>query len=113
MEVPADAYCLQLGYKCVVRKGSDGEYGSCMYPDGTECVSWDFYRGSCGQQYSFCEQQGGRIENRIENMGTWTAEYAVCLFSDASECGEEEYAAGRCKPSECRKWQLSQDGCVR
>jgi putative hemolysin len=54
--VPADAYCLELGYKCEVRTGEDGgEIGVCIFPDGTECEAWSFFRGNCGQEKTYCE----------------------------------------------------------
>jgi putative hemolysin len=100
---PAASYCEGLGYEY------DNE--SCIFPDGTECPAWDFYRGKCGQGFTYCEQQGHRIENRIENVSTWTAEYAVCVFDDGSECSEQDYFEGSCSPSECKNWSIS-DGCV-
>lgn len=99
---PSCVYCENLGYKC--------EDGNCIFPDGTSCPAWDFYRGKCGQSFSFCEQQGYKIENRIEDMGNWTAEYAVCVFDDCSECDEQEYFDGDCEPSNCSSWTLV-DGC--
>jgi len=112
--VPADAYCMELGYECEVRTGEGGgEIGVCIFPDGTECEAWSFFRGNCGQEKTYCEQQGFRIENRMDDMGTWTAEYAVCVFSDGSECLEQDYLAGECGPSDCEKWLMSEGGCVR
>jgi putative hemolysin len=108
---PAHAYCMELGYKCEVRTGENG--GVCIFPDGTECEAWSFFRGNCGQEKTYCEQQGFTIENRIDDMGTWTAEYAVCVFSDGSECLEQDYLAGECSPSDCAKWWMSEGGCIR
>lgn len=102
---PAAVYCESLGY--------DYENGMCIFPDGSECEGWGFYRGRCGQKFTFCEQQGFRIENRIDNMGTWTAEYAVCVFDNGSECLEQDYFDGKCSPSECKKWKMSEGGCIK
>lgn len=99
---PACVYCEALGYDC-----SDG---NCTFPDGSSAPAWDFYRGKAGQNYSFCELQGYRIENRTEDMGGWTAEYAVCVFDDCSECGEEEHLDGTCGPTNCSSWSLA-EGC--
>ena len=93
---PSAVYCTKLGYKY--------EDGNCIFPDGTKCNAWDFFRGKCGQKYTYCEQQGYRIETRTENMGTWTAEYAVCVFDDGSECLEQDYFEGKCSSGECTKW---------
>ncbi|MDI6605963.1 MAG: DUF333 domain-containing protein [Candidatus Omnitrophota bacterium] len=92
---PAARYSARMGYKYEIRNGN---YGVVIFPDGTECNEWDFFRGKKGQKWSYCEQQGGKIENRVENMGTWTAEYAVCVFVDGSECKETDYLDGKCGP---------------
>jgi len=54
-----------------------------------------------------------KIENRIDNVGTWIAEYAVCIFDDGSECLEQDYFEGKCKPSGCKKWKMSEGGCIK
>ncbi len=99
---PSCVYCSALGYEC--------QDGDCVFPDGTSCPTWDFYRGKCGQNFTYCEQQGYKIENRVEDMGTWTAEYAVCVFDDCSECDEQKYFDGECQPSNCSKWTMK-DKC--
>jgi putative hemolysin len=99
---PSCVYCEALGYEC--------QDGDCVFPDGTSCPTWDFYRGKCGQNFTYCGTQGYKIENRMEDMGTWTAEHAVCVFDDCSECDEQTYFDGNCQPSECSRWTL-EDGC--
>ena len=99
---PSSVYCSALGYTC------EDEY--CIFPDGSSCPTWDFYRGKCGQSFTYCEQQGNRIESRVEDMGTWTCEYAVCVFGDSSECLEQSYFDGVCEPSQCSRWTMM-DGC--
>ncbi len=106
MPNPAASYCVKLGYEY------DLEKGDCVFPDGTRCNSGAFYRGKCGQEKTYCEQQGFRIENRVEEVGTTTYEYAICVFDDNSECLEDEYLAGECKPSRCEKWLFAEGGCV-
>ena len=45
---PASTYCVQKGYKNVIRTSSDGgQYGVCVFPNGKECEEWKFYRGEC------------------------------------------------------------------
>lgn len=100
---PAAVYCSDLGY--------DYEGGNCIFPDGSSCLAWDFYWGKCGQSFTYCEQQGYTIKNRVEDVGTWTGEYAVCVFNDCSECEEQDYFDGDCEPSECRLWTIK-DGCT-
>jgi putative hemolysin len=81
---PAAVYCLALGYS------ADGE--QCAFPDGTRCEQWAFYRGECGGAHSFCNQHGGTVSNKIEDMGTWMASYAVCTLPGGQQCHEDAFA---------------------
>jgi putative hemolysin/Tol biopolymer transport system component len=64
----------------------------CVFPDGNECEEWDFLSGRCGQEYSYCAQQGYVLEPG-DNMAT-------CLFPDGSSCLEFEYFNDECRPEE-------------
>lgn len=45
---PASVHCTESGYKLEIRTATDGgQYGVCMFTDGTECEEWEFYRGEC------------------------------------------------------------------
>jgi len=45
---PASVYCADNGGKLENRKDKDGgEYGVCLFQDGSECDEWQFYRGEC------------------------------------------------------------------
>jgi uncharacterized protein len=47
---PASRNCVDKGGRLDIRKDDDsGEYGVCMFRDGTECEEWEFYRGECKQ----------------------------------------------------------------
>jgi putative hemolysin len=84
-ENPASVYCTALGYHL------DGS--SCAFPDGTTCEEWSFFRGECGQTHSFCNLHGGSVSNKIQNMGTWTANYALCTLANGKSCQEDTFAA--------------------
>ncbi len=46
---PAAAACTQKGYQDQIRTASDGsQYGVCIFPDGSLCDDWAYYRGDCG-----------------------------------------------------------------
>jgi len=46
---PASAYCEQQGYKPEIRTAEDGsQSGACIFPDGSECDEWAYFRGECG-----------------------------------------------------------------
>lgn len=46
---PASAYCEEQGYRVEIRTDDQGnQYGVCIFPDGSECDEWAFFRGECG-----------------------------------------------------------------
>ena len=90
---PASVYCEGLGFQEETRQNEIGSYGVCIFPDGTECDSWDFLAGRCGQEYSYCVQQGFALEATDANIGT-------CIFADGSTCAEYLYFQGECKPGD-------------
>ncbi len=48
MANPASVYCQEQGYTLEIRTdASGGQYGVCIFPDGSECDEWAFYRGEC------------------------------------------------------------------
>jgi len=107
---PAARYCTALGYTCEPTSTD----ANCWFPNGTSCEIWAFFRGTCGQEFSYCEThgKGNTVVRRMDDMGTWCAEYAVCVFPDGYECAEYEYYQGQCKPGQCQSWILSKGGCV-
>lgn len=45
---PASVYCEEQSYTLELRTDADGgQYGVCVFSDGTECEEWAFYRGEC------------------------------------------------------------------
>lgn len=45
---PASVHCEEQGYTLEIRTASDGgQYGVCIFDDGTECEEWVYYRGEC------------------------------------------------------------------
>lgn len=48
MANPASVYCERNGGKLEIRRpASGGEYGVCVFPDGSECEEWAYFRGEC------------------------------------------------------------------
>lgn len=111
---PATASCELKGYRSQIRTTADGsQYGVCIFPDGSECEEWAFYRGEClpvpekpasgtgSSQIANpaslnCLQKGGRLEIRITADGS---QYGACIFSDGSECEEWAFFRGQCPPA--------------
>jgi putative hemolysin len=44
---PASKYCEDQGFKLEMRNEAAGTVGYCLFPDGTECEEWAYYRGEC------------------------------------------------------------------
>lgn len=47
MANPASVYCTQNGGKSEIRSNEEGQYGVCVFPDGSECDEWKFFRKEC------------------------------------------------------------------
>ena len=49
MPNPASLYCEQEGNKLEIHTAADGsQNGICVFPDGSTCDEWAYYRGECG-----------------------------------------------------------------
>ena len=47
MANPASKFCVDQGYQSEIRDEAGGQVGYCLFPDGSECEEWAFYRGEC------------------------------------------------------------------
>ena len=48
MPNPASVYCEQQGNRLEIRTAADGsQSGVCIFPDGSECDEWAYFRGEC------------------------------------------------------------------
>jgi len=105
MPNPASKHCVDEGYQLEIRTEAGGEVGYCIFPDGSECEEWAFYRGECapGDQESIgmpnpasvhCADEGGKLEIRDEAGG----EVGYCIFPDGTECEEWAFFRGECAP---------------
>jgi len=46
---PASLYCEQNGNTLEIRTAADGsQFGVCVFPDGSTCDEWAYFRGECG-----------------------------------------------------------------
>jgi putative hemolysin len=104
-------YCDEQGGRLDIRTADGGgQYGVCVFPDGSECEEWAFYRSECqpGSQPGatsepevanpaavFCVQQGGLSKIQTDEAGN---QYGVCVFPDGSECDEWAFYRGECAP---------------
>lgn len=84
MPNPSAVYCLTLGYKYKIVVDDEGnQYGLCIFPDGDACRAWDFYRGKCNQECSYCKQHGYELKDLGRNEG-WSRG-AVCIDKTTKE----------------------------
>ena len=45
---PASVHCEEQGGRVEIRQGKDGgQYGVCIFEDGSECEEWAFFRDEC------------------------------------------------------------------
>ncbi len=117
MPNPASVHCEEHGGTLDMRDAEEGQYGVCVFPDGSECDEWAFFRGECdpgdnanpteaviGAEPAeavigmpnpasvYCEEHGGTLDMRDSEEG----QYGVCVFPDGGECEEWAFFRGEC-----------------
>ena len=112
MPNPASVFCADNDGTVDIRKDAQGgEYGVCVFADGSECDEWAFFRGECkpGQPATeqsagmanpasvYCGENGGTLDIRTDAEGN---EFGVCTFADGSACDEWVFFRGECKPGD-------------
>jgi len=116
MPNPASVHCEQNGGKLDLRQDqSGGVTGVCVFPDGSECDEWAYFRNECKPGDSlgelaltsspelempnpaseYCEQQGYKLEIVTAADGSQSG---ICVFPDGSSCDEWAYFRGECGP---------------
>ena|GEM_PF-1186918 len=108
MPNPASQYCVEQGGRVEIRTTEKGEVGYCIFPDGSECEEWAFFRGECkpgkpapgmvNPASKYCIEHGGKLEIRTTEKG----EAGYCIFPDGSECEEWAFFRGECKPGQIK-----------
>ena len=81
---PSAVYCTRLGYKYeIVTDEKGGQHGVCIFPDNSECTAWDFYRGKCGQEWSYCKRNGYDLKDLRRHEGWFRG--ATCIDRTTKE----------------------------
>ncbi len=114
---PASVYCEQQGGKLnLAQDASGGVSGTCVFPDGSVCDEWTYFRGECKPGDSlmkseqtpapepnmpnpasvYCEQQGNQLRIVTAVDGS---QNGVCVFPDGSTCDEWAFFRGECGPA--------------
>jgi len=76
---PAAIHCVELGYEYETVESDGGYSGVCSFPDGSECNAWEFLKGKCGQEFSYCAQHGQEVQTMTDGNNSISPEYAVCV----------------------------------
>jgi putative hemolysin len=85
---PASVFCEQQGNRLEIRTAPDGsQSGVCIFPDGSECDEWAFFRGECGAADSISTSAPASIptvrpiDPADYGPGWWTYTHSVYGFS--------------------------------
>ncbi len=60
---PASTHCFDQGHSTVIKQDSKGgQYGICVFDDGSWCDEWDYFRGYCeqGTNMTSCKKIQGK-----------------------------------------------------
>jgi putative hemolysin len=72
MPNPASVYCEQNGNKLEIRTAADGsQSGVCVFPDGSACDEWAYYRGECGPAAQKNPSGGFMPPGTTEEIADW------------------------------------------
>lgn len=90
MANPASEKCIADGGQDKILNGPDGQYGLCLFPDGSVCEEWAYFNGKCakGECLRKCDAIGSRSEGWYDCNGK-------LLFWDAC-ANESAVTAGTC-----------------
>jgi putative hemolysin len=70
MPNPASVYCEQNGNKLEIHTAADGsQNGICVFPDGSACDEWAYYRGECAPAAQKDSTPAMIVEATIEASG--------------------------------------------
>ena len=63
MPNPASVYCEQNGNKLEIRTAADGsQSGVCVFPDGSTCDEWAYFRGECGPSMKSTREPAATVD---------------------------------------------------
>jgi hypothetical protein len=70
MPNPASVYCEQNGNQLEIRTAADGsQSGICVFPDGSTCDEWAYFRGECGLAAQESPTPAMTLESTTEASG--------------------------------------------
>jgi len=68
MPNPASVYCEQNGNTLVIQTAADGsQTGICVFPDGSTCEEWAYYKSECGPVMKPTSEPSATIDPTLAN----------------------------------------------
>jgi putative hemolysin len=107
---PASENCVKEGGTLsILKSGSGGEYGVCIFEDNRQCEEWAMFRGDCpvgGIKITgyvtpaaiFCAITGG--EYAVTGESNTDNEQGTCTFKGGKVCDAWDYFNGECSRTE-------------
>jgi putative hemolysin len=98
---PASSYCFEQNQTLQIREDPlGGQYGVCVFGDGSECDEWRFYRGECKPGQSFITAPP-RVQEYCQNF----KEVYLCKQGVVKKVGAEDlrFITGRGSEVICQK----------
>jgi putative hemolysin len=71
MKNPASVKCIRDGGELLTVPSKEGEYGVCLFSDGSVCEEWEYFRGKCarGDCMKKCMKPGTSAEGWYDCSG--------------------------------------------
>jgi eight-cysteine-cluster-containing protein len=110
---PASVYCEEQGYDLEMRTDENGSYGVCIFPDGSECEEWSFFRRECNYTLltQITEEEAISIANQTEEVQEFLKLYPDAnLTTDLDPCCPEIRVGGgdcECPPEPRYGWVVT------
>lgn len=67
MANPASVYCEEQGGQLEMRENAQGTYGVCIFPDGSKCEEWAYFREECSPGSEMEVNQEPATDDTSEN----------------------------------------------
>lgn len=104
---PATEFCLQNGGLVDMRQSEAGEYGVCIFQDGSECDEWAFFRGECYPGQSLRPVVSEELPPQIDwiSCAQYNVPGKICTPEYAPVCAKIEMSSGT-------RWITFQNPCL-
>ena len=80
---PASVYCTQNGNQLEIRTAADGsQSGICIFPDGSTCDEWAYFRGECGPAAQHSPTTAPTVAATIDASGGYMPPGTSEAFAD-------------------------------